>query len=73
MTDKELLEAVRNEIRNVHYGLDVRSAGASLAWAAVDGIQKALDMPWVQGAELARRQHEVPAAKPFPKKADVFP
>lgn len=61
------LEAVRAYIRNYHAALDMRTISGAAAMAeAITGIQQALEMPYVQGAELARRQCEVdPREKKF--------
>jgi hypothetical protein len=61
MMEKELLEAVRTQIRNYHMALDLRTIASAAAMSeAITGLQRVLDMPYVQGQELARRQREVP-------------
>lgn len=64
MTDQKLviaspndkLETVERAIRDYHFALDLRQHGMSAANQALETIQTALDMPWVQGAEFSRRQ-----------------
>ncbi len=48
-------DTARQAVRDYHYALDTRQHGGSAAWKALGTIQEALDMRWVQGAEVSRR------------------
>lgn len=70
MTETEKLAAVETAIRNYHFALDMRQHAASAAHQALDAIEKAIDLPWEQGAEMQRRQARVKPEKELPKNAD---
>lgn len=46
-------DAVRAAIKEYHYALDCREHGGVAAHKALNSIQAALGMSWVQGASLA--------------------
>jgi hypothetical protein len=52
------LEQVREAVRDYYYALDKRVHGGSAADKAMNRIERALGMNWVQGAEKARREGE---------------
>lgn len=54
----EKLGKVAQAIRDFHYALDTRQNGTVAASKALDAVQTALGMNWVQDAEAARRARE---------------
>lgn len=56
MTDQEALTAIRTEVKNYHFALDMRQHGGTACAAAMERIQQVLGMPWVSGRELADRK-----------------
>lgn len=56
MTDTELVEDIRQQIRNYHFALDMRQHGDIAGAAALTSIADVLGMAYQSGRELARRQ-----------------
>lgn len=54
----EQLGKIAQAVRDFHYAMDTRQHGALAASTALDAVQSALGMTWVQGAEAARRTPE---------------
>lgn len=46
---------VQTALRDYHYALDTRQHGGVAADNAIKAIQRAFDMPWIQGQEAAAR------------------
>lgn len=64
MTDAHAeLAAVIHAIRDYHLALDQREHGGVAAHKAIEAIQTALNMPWTQGAEAARRATQQPGSE----------
>ncbi|CUA97780.1 hypothetical protein [Comamonas thiooxydans] len=51
----EAREAVTQAVRDYYFALDTRQHGGAAASKALDAIQKALGVNWVQGAEASAR------------------
>lgn len=51
----EKLGKVAQAVRDFHYAMDTRQHGTVAASRALDAVQAALGMNWMQGAEAARR------------------
>lgn len=62
------LAAIVAAVRDYHLALDLRQHGGVAAGKAIAEIERALAMPWVQGAEQARRgwrpMSEAPKGRP---------
>ena len=54
---------VKEAIRDHHQSLDLRENGGDSAWRTIKRIEQILDMPWVQGAEQARRAEKIKVGK----------
>lgn len=53
---KEVSAATGTAIRDYHFSLDSREHGGVAADKAIKAIETALNLPWRQGEELARRK-----------------
>jgi len=49
------ITAIEQSILDYHYALDTRQHGGVAAANALDAICTAMSLPWIQGAEFARR------------------
>ena len=62
-TAYENCEKIREAIRDYHHSLDLREHGGVAAGNALHKIEQILEMPWVQGAEQARRAEKIRTGK----------